>query len=181
MAKYLPILILFIAGGCACSTRSCRVEETNPAGQEPGEVNRGTFIEITVEGGGFYGGANPVTENRRVIKNDGTIVIRRKQLYTGDKEEILVIPRGEVEALAKFIRDQGFFQLRNVYDCSSSDGECQERKKKYPPAVPLKIEVAIGEVRKQVTVTVFEEGMVDYPESLDAIVNRIEKVTSQAE
>jgi hypothetical protein len=144
------------------------------------EIGATTFIEITMEGGGFYGGYNPFTENTRLIKTTGEILVHTRQLYTGERDEILSASRGEVEKLGRLIRHSGFFSMRDVYDCDGSSSECYDRKKKYPPAVPLHLDVTIGRMRKGVTVTVFEEGMIDYPESLQSIVDRIDELIARA-
>lgn len=170
MAKYLPlsILILFLVVGC------------NPVKESPQEIDGSTFIQIRLEGGGFYGGINPVTENIRMIKATGEILIHTEQLYTGERNDTLFTSRDEVEKLARFISDKGFFTLKDMYDCDPSNEECNERKKKYPPAVPLQVDVTIGNMRKSVTVTVFEKGMIDYPESFEAIVDRINELIARA-
>jgi len=67
--------------------------------------------------------------------------------------------------------------MKELYDCDQSNQPCQDRKIKYPPAVPLKIEVTFGQVKKQVTVTVYEKGMVEYPEGFELIANRIDETT----
>ncbi|NIN01792.1 MAG: hypothetical protein GTO24_27935 [candidate division Zixibacteria bacterium] len=170
MAKYLPlsILILFLVVGC------------NPVKESPQEIGGSTFIQIKLEGGGFYGGYNPVTENIRTIKTTGEILIHTKQLYTGDRDVTLFTSRDEVEKLAGFILDNGFFTLKDMYDCDPSNEECNQRKKEYPPAIPLQVDVTIGNMRKSVTVTVFEKGMIDYPESFEAIVDRINELIARA-
>ena len=143
------------------------------------KVDDDTFIQVSLEGGGFYGGINPVTENTRMIKSTGEIFIHTDQLYTGERNDTLFTSRHEVEKLAQFIRDSGFFALEDMYDCDPSDGECSQRKKKYPRPVPLRLDVTIGEMRKSVTVTVFKKGMVDYPESVEAIVDRINELIAR--
>jgi len=168
MAKYLPIIIFFLVAGC------------NPIKEPPQKVDGSTFIQIRLEGGGFYGGINPVTENIRMIRTTGEILIHTKQLYTGERNDTLFASRDEVEKLARFIRDNGFFNLKDMYDCDPSNEECNERKKKYPPPVPLQVDVTIGNMRKSVTVTVFEKGMIDYPESFEAIVDRISELIARA-
>lgn len=165
---------------CGCAKPTGTSQETGSDELPPQEINSNTFIGISMEGGGFYGGVNPVTENKKVIENDGRILIRYRQLYTGDRSRILFTSRAEVEKLASFIRDNGFFGMSDVYDCTESDGKCQDRKNHYPPAVPLTIDVAIGNSRKQVTVTIFKMGMVDYPDKLEAIVSEIDEVINQA-
>ncbi len=170
MAKYLPvsILVLFLVVGC------------NPIKESAQKIDGSTFIQIRLQGGGFYGGINPVTENIRMIKTTGEIFIHTKQLYTGERNDTLFTSRGDVEKLARFIRDNDFFTLKDIYDCDPSNDECSERKKKYPRPVPLQVDVTIGSMRKSVTVTVFEKGMIDYPESLEAIVDRINELIALA-
>jgi hypothetical protein len=181
MKRFLPLMILLVVAGCAYWKSKCPVNETKPLEITPPQINSNTFIEIKMEGGGFYGGANPVSENTRLIKNDGTVVIRNKQLYTGGKERIFSIPRAGVEVLARFISDKGFFNMKTLYDCDQSNRECQERKRKYPPAVPLRLDVTIDQAGKQVTVSVYEKGMVNYPDEFELIVNRINELVAQAE
>jgi hypothetical protein len=175
MTKYLPILILLLVAGCTCLRRTCYVGETNPNPPAPREIDRSTFIEIAVAGGGFYGGTNPTTEDRKVIHDDGTVLIRHNQLYSDGTETTLFVSRDEVEKLARFILDEGFFRLENLYDCDIADSECQKRKKRHPRPVPLDIDVTIGEARKRVTVAVYDQGMVIYPDNLESIVDKIDQ------
>lgn len=170
MAKYLliPVLILFLVAGC------------NPIKEPRQKIDGSTFIQIKMVGGGFYGGINPVTENIRMIKTTGEILIHTKQLYTGERNDTLFTSRDEVEKLARFIRDNGFFNLKNMYECDPSNEECNQRKKKYPRPVPLQVHLTIGDMRKSVTVTVFEKGMIDYPETFEAIVDRINELIIRA-
>jgi hypothetical protein len=178
--QYVGLVIWFVLliGGCA--RQSVTLHEIDSEKLPPPEIDSDTFIEISLVGGGIYGGDNPTTENKRVIENDGRILIKLKQLRTGERNEILFTSRAEVKQLAKFIRDHGFFAMKDLYDCGASDGKCEQRKKKYPRPVPLRINVAIGNSEKQVTVTIYEMGMVDYPDELEAIVSRIDGVISQA-
>ncbi len=162
---------------CTCFRSSSPVNEIKSPEVSSPEINSDTFIEIKMEGGGFYGGVNPVSENIKLIKSDGTVVIHSKQLYTGGKEKTFSVPRAKIEEMARLIIDQGFFQMKELYDCDQSNQQCQDRKIKYPPAVPLKIDVTIGQLRKQVTVTVYEKGMVEYPDGFELIANRIEELT----
>lgn len=174
----LVISFVLPIGGCA--RQSVTLHEIDSEKLPPPEVYSDTFIEISLVGGGIYGGDNPTTENKRVIENDGRILIKLKQLRTGERNEILFTSRAKVRQLAKFIRDHGFFAMKDLYDCAASDGKCEQRKKKYPRPVPLRINVAIGTVEKQVTVTIYKMGMVDYPDELEAIIGRIDEVIIQA-
>ena len=162
---------------CTCFKSSPPVNEIKSPEVTSLKINSGTFIEIRIDGGGFYGGVNPVTENTKLIKNDGTVVIRNKQMYSSGEERTFSVPRAKVEELAIFITNNGFFQMKELFDCDQSNQQCRDRKIKYPPAVPLKIDVTIGQVRKQVTVTVYEKGMVEYPDGFELIANRIDELT----
>jgi len=180
MKKYLLVLILFFIFSCACYRRACPPQKIRSDKSVSQEINSETFVEISLLGGGIYGGINPVSQDKKVIENNGTILISYKQLYTDGKSKTLFTSRGEVEELAKFIHDNGFFAMKNVYDCSASDKECKDRKTKYPPAVPLRIKVTIGNLKKEVKVTVYDKRMINYPDNLKAIVNKINEVISQA-
>lgn len=166
MKKLIVALVLII--GC--------VRQAPP---QP-KITHDTFIEISLGGGGIYGGINPTIQNASMIKSNGEISIIHRALYTGAQKDSKRISRAQLEGLAKFIAERGFFKMKDVYDCREGDKKCQLRKTGYPPAVPLSISIAIGDLRKTVTVTVYEKGMVDYPEDLEVIVNKINEAISQA-
>lgn len=144
------------------------------------KINSKTVIEISLSGGGIYGGINPTTENKKTIKNNGETTIIYKSLYGSSSRQTYLIKREELENLAQFIVDNGFFNMKDVYDCSTFNLKCEDRKNRYPPAVPLIIDVTIGEMKKKVIVTVYEKGMVDYPKKLDKIVDKINKTIDMA-
>ena len=144
------------------------------------KITQDTFIEITLTGGGIYGGINPTIENVKEIKSNGEILLSSKALYTGSQKYSKKISRAQVEELAKFIIGRGFFKMRDVYDCRTGDKNCESRKKNYPPAVPLTISVTIGNLSKTITVTVFEKGAADYPEDLEDMVTKINEAVNQA-
>lgn len=180
MKQYLLILILLVIFISKCTRQTSPRQEISSDKLPSQEISSDTFIEISLEGGEFYGGINPVTENKKVIKSDGEIVISYKQLYTPSEEKTLFTSRDKVEGLTRFIRDHGFFAMKDIYDCDTSNKECQDRKNHYPPAVPLKISVTFGNSTKEVIVTVYEKGMVNYPEALELIVKKIDEVINQA-
>lgn len=134
-----------------------------------------TFIEISMSGGYMYGGANP-TNMRYDIYNIGTAVSRAESMYSGERILEYDMPREQLEWLAQYIIDQGFFEMRNRYDCDGGNRDCEGRKRHYLPAIPLALTVTIGDVAKTVTVTVFERGMIDYPDGLELIVSRIKNI-----
>jgi hypothetical protein len=165
---------------CSCARQAVTSHESGPERLPPQEIDSNTFIEISLDGGGLYAGVNPTTRNNKLIENDGRILIKFRQLYTGERNEMFFTSRAEVERLARFIRDNAFFAMKNLYDCAASDGECEYRKKKYPRPVPLRMNVVIGNSEKQVTVTIFKMGVVDYPDELETIVSEIDGVIRQA-
>ena len=177
---YLPILILLVFFVNGCTRQTVPRQEMSSDESSLQEIKSNTFIQISLEGGGFYGGINPVAENKKVIRSDGEILISYKQLYSPGEEKTLFTSRDRVEETAAFMRDSGFFVMKDIYDCDTLNKECQDRKNHYPPAVPLKIRVTIGNLTKEVIVTVYEKGMVNYPEVLELIVNKIDEVINQA-
>ena len=162
------IIALILISGCI-----------KPAPPLP-KITRDTFIEISLTGGGIYGGINPTIENVKEIKNNGEILLSSKALYTGSQKYSKKNSRAQVEDLAGYIMDRDFFKMRDVYDCRKWDKNCESRKSNYPPAVPLTISVTIGNLSKTITVTVFEKGAADYPKNLEAIVTKINEAVDQA-
>ncbi len=138
------------------------------------------FIEIIVEGGGIYGGINPTTKNITTINSNGEIVVASTSFYGGSQSDTFPIKKETVAELADFIVKAGFFSMEEVYDCDPGNSKCKDRKKSYPPAVPLTIEVAIDDLKKKVTVTVYEPYMVNNPKEFTDIVHQINKVISDA-
>lgn len=150
------------------------------------EINPDTFIEISVDGGGMYGGIVPQRRNY-TIKNDGEILISHWYAihdgYTVTKT--YSITRSEVEELARLIIDSGFFDMNDIYDCSEIDQKCKGAKSSNLIADPLTIEVKIGNSSKKVVVTVFryyiEEDVIDYPKELDEIFDKVYEIIDGAE
>ena len=134
-------------------------------------IDSSTYIEIERIGAKFYGGSNPATRNTLHISNDGSVLFVTEQLYSGRREISKTISREDLEILAQFILDQGFFEMESIYDCQTS--ECEDKKSHYPPATPVKISVSIGAVTKDVKVTVLDKEVLDYPEGFDTILDRL--------
>ena len=164
----LSIVVIILMKGCARQI---------PQSKENGSDK---FIEISLNGGGFYGGINPTTENKKTIKSDGKIIVSGKSFYDDRTENSYSVSRNEVEKLADFISAKGFFTMKDVYDCSAANQKCEDRKHHYPPAVPIRIHATIGDSDKTVTVTVHEENMVEYPAELDTIINKINGLIDNA-
>lgn len=145
------------------------------------EVSSDTFIEISLEGGGFHGGINPTLENKVILKSNGEVINIHKSLYGGGTENHYFVSRSEVEELANFILTKGFFNMKDVYDCSITDQKCENRKYSYPVPFPIEIHATIGNLNKTVTLTIHDKSMVDYPAELDAIINKIDEMVNNAQ
>jgi hypothetical protein len=176
-------VLMFASLLCGCYTRFHSEplhRDTTDVTHEPisMKIDSTTYTEISMSGGGFYGDANPVTGRRFEIRNNGESIYWTRQLYTGEREKRHFISRSEIENLALFIIEKGFFQMRDHYDCSDYNRDCERRKHHYPPAVPLTLTIRIGEHAKTVTVSVFEKGMIDYPQGLEEIAKRVSDIVS---
>lgn len=123
------------------------------------DIEHANFIEIVMSGGGFYGGINPTIENRILISNNGNIIITHNSLYGNRTKKILYISKEKVKDLTGFIIKKGFFKMKDIYDCNPGDRECNDRKRLYPPAIPLTLSVTIDNIKKKVVVTVYEKSM----------------------
>jgi hypothetical protein len=181
MKRSLVLLVaLALISGCFLRLHPPREEE--PASGETYQfvsiaVDSSTFIEISMSGGHMYGGANP-TSHSYEIQGDGTAVYRTESMYTKNRIVEYEMPRERLEALARSIISEGFFEMHSLYDCDHNNAACERRKRHYPPAVPLMLNVTIDDVSKTVEVTVFERGMIDYPDGLQAIVDEIRGIFS---
>ncbi len=142
------------------------------------------YIYIELIGGGFYGGIDPVLKDYIVIKNDGRLIKEFESVHNGLVVTRKYIPRQELEAFARFILSQGFFEMERMYDCQSH--LCAQRKLRQPRPIPLRLAVTYGQRRKVVTVAIWgkdDSGIqyVDYPPALDAIVDAIQRMASRIE
>ena len=168
--KYLFVCVLLIIAALIIVT-GC-VQQV-PDDLDEKKADSDTLIEISASGGGTYGGINPVVDNTLIIKSDGHVTFSKKQFYDVSLKDDYYISRQDVEELAEYIMSEGFFEMEDVYDCSSNNTKCENRKNNYPPATPLTINVTIGDMNKAVEVTVHEDGMVEYPKNFDRIYERI--------
>ncbi len=142
------------------------------------------YIAIELIGGGFYGGIDPVLKDYIVIKNDGRLIKEFQSVHNGLVVTRKYIPREELEAFARYILEQGFFEMERLYDCSSHI--CEMRKRQAPRPIPLRLAVSYGERRKVVTIAIWgkdDTGIqyVDYPPALDAIIEAIQRMASRVE
>jgi hypothetical protein len=166
----VALAILFLAAKMI----SCRPDPGPP-------VRPDSVIEMSLFGGGIYGGINPTTEDRLTIYGDGRVIVSKASLNGGQEGSAASVPPGEVLALVRKIASLGFFNLDREYDCGAGDRNCEGMKTSYPPAVPLEVEVRIDDARHRVRVSVFEPGTVKYPAKLDDIVAEIRELARSGE
>jgi len=175
MKRLFLILVILHVACAGCYTKLYQhtyIEDQLSKYQIP-IIDSETYIHITMVGGYMYGGVNPMTERNIAIHDDGTVVLTMNQLYSDRFIGECHISRDEIEYIANLIIDGGFFEMDDIYDCSSYNPDCWRRKKRYPRPVPLRLNVIIDDIEKEVEISVFEREMIDYPEGLDVIVDEI--------
>jgi len=171
---FLALIILHVAwAGCYTKLYQNRYVEDHPTEYQIPIIDSETYIHMTMVGGYMYGGVNPMTERNITIHDNGTVVLTMNQLYSDRFVGECRISRDEVEYIANLIIECGFFEMDDIYDCSSYNPDCWRRKKNYPRPVPLRLHVILGDIEKEVEVSVFEREMVDYPEELDMVVDEM--------
>ena len=89
------------------------------------------------------------------------------------------ISRAELEQFMEYVKSQGFFDMKRIYDCDQL--YCSKRKAQKPKPVPLRLVIAYGNRRKIVTVTIWglDKNQVDYvprPKGLDNIIFAIQEM-----
>ena len=146
-----------------------------------GEAAVDMMIELT--GGGFFGGIDPVMRDHTVIKPGGHMVKEFKTVNTDLRRNSVDIEVEEYNRLAKFIREQGFFELDRQYDCTTE--MCQTRKRVRPTPVPLRIAIRIGNDKKVVNVAIWGQdrrgvNYVDIPKGLEEVIQAVLKVSNGA-
>jgi hypothetical protein len=142
------------------------------------------LINIELNGGGYFGGIDPVFRNFTHIKTDGRVIREFKSQH----QPLLVvrqnISRDELEAFAEYVAKEGFFEMERLYDCR--DPACQARKSESPTPIPLRLSVTYGRRKHVVTISIFGDDdtrrrYVDYPEALDRIIGTIGKMAQARE
>ncbi len=138
-----------------------------------------TYINIELNGGGYYGGIDPVVKDFIMIKSDGRLIKEFQSVNHGLLVTKKYIPRLELEMFADYIVKQGFYDMERVYDCTAS--ACMKRKRHKPRPVPLRLSVAYGDRKKVITLAIWGEDnlktkYVDYPPALDHIIDAIQKM-----
>lgn len=123
-------------------------------------------FSVLLSGGGFYGGINP-SSSSRAIRDCGSVVVVRKYLRYETRDSAS-ISASQIEEIAAFILENGFFELDTLYDCREDDTACAKVKLGgYPRVVPLTLTVAMGDRAHSVTATVFEfPGLAVYDSTL---------------
>jgi len=142
------------------------------------------YISIELIGGGYYGGVDPVLRDYIHIKSSGRLV---KEFKSAEKGLIVTkknIPRTELEDFADYILSKDFFNMERIYDCEA--GYCQKRKQQKPSPVPLRLAVAYGDKKKVITIAIWGKDKnnvryVEYPASLDYIIEAIQKMAHRIE
>ncbi len=139
------------------------------------------LIQVELNGGGYYGGIDPVFRNFIRIKTDGRLV----REFQSEHQPLLVIRRDigrdELEAFAAYVLREGFFDMDRLYDCG--DPACEDRKSEPPTPVPLRLSITYGLRKHVVTVAIFgdddrRQAYVEYPEALGRIIGTIEKMAN---
>lgn len=137
------------------------------------------LIQIEMIGGGYFGGPDPIYRNMLVIYSDGRVLHEIKSEKQGLRVSKKQIARQTLEELAEFIEKKRFFDFEQSYPCQSR--ACQERLMKEPRPVAFRLVVTYKHRRKVVALPIWEgpnkaNGLLDYPEELDAIVQAIERL-----
>ncbi len=138
-----------------------------------------TYINIELNGGGYYGGIDPVIKDFIMIKSDGRLIQEFQSVNHGLLVTKKYIPRLELEMFADYVVKQGFYEMERVYDCTTP--ACMKRKRLKPRPVPLRLSIAYGDRKKVITIAIWGEDnlktkYVDYPPALDYIIDAIQKM-----
>ncbi len=172
------------------SKREVRIAEREAGREERKEARRfskdgelATDMMIEMTGGGFFGGIDPVMRDHTVIKPGGHMVKEFKTVNMDLRRTSVDIDVEEYNRLAKFIKEQGFFDLERSYDCETE--MCQARKRTKPTPIPLRIAVGTGNDKKVVNIAIWgldERGVryVDYPKGLEEVIQAVLKVSNGA-
>lgn len=151
--------------------------------KKPVVLNKDDEIEIYISGGGLYTGVNPTIYNRLTIYNSGLVHKETKTKLQGEKVEDKKVSKDALKKLAQYIIDQGFFDYNYLYDCAPGDKACNARLNMDPEPSALSVTVTVGARRKKIYVALYaphmESNWVNYPASLEKIVNAIYEVAEE--
>jgi hypothetical protein len=151
---------------------------------EPALANKEVPIQVELIGGGYYGGIDPTVKDFIQIKSDGRL-IREHQTVN---QPLLItkkyIPRAELEKFAEYVVQNKFFDMQRMYDCGTP--VCEKRKLSKPTPIPLRLMISYGDKRKVVTISIWgqdhtKQKYVDYPQSLDYIIDAIQRFANRME
>lgn len=148
--------------------------------KEEAPVAQPEFMQIELVGGGFFGGDDPVYRNHVTIYTDGRVHRQYQTEKTGLTTWKSKISRKHLEELMLYLEKKDFFQMEQVYTCTTND--CMTRMREQPRPVALRLAVTKGAQRKVITVSIWEGSglaahLVSYPSNLDLIVKAIEDIT----
>ena len=143
-----------------------------------------TYVSVEVVGGGYYGGIDPVIKDFIRIYPDGRLVQEFQTVNQPLRVTKKVIPRAELEKFGEYVAQNKFFEMKRIYDCNSPG--CEKRKMLKPTPIPLRVMVSYGDKSKVVTVAIWGQDQqkikyVDYPPSIDFIVDAIQKFAHRIE
>jgi hypothetical protein len=139
-------------------------------------------IVVEVNGGGYYGGLNPVIRQYVRINSEGRVI---REVQT-QREGLMVtrtnITRHELEDFAAWIDAQGYFRLEREYPCE--DETCRRRLRERPRPVPLQLMVLYGQRRHVITLPIFgpdhrQARYIDYPPLIDQIVETLYRMADR--
>ncbi len=156
--------------------------------QEERDIRKGnpTAADLTIElnGGGYFGGIDPVMRDYTIIKPGGRLVKEFKSVQTDLQRKAVDLDIEAYNELAEFIDNKGFFDMERTYECNSP--MCLERMRQKPTPVPLRMAVRLGKRSKVVNITIWgldERGIryVEYPDELEEVIQAVLKVSNSAE
>ncbi len=141
------------------------------------------FLQIELVGGGFSGGPDPVYRNFLVIKTDGRVIRELQTEAGGLRVWKSNISRQHLEELVLYIEKKNFFDMQQLYACSTE--LCMNRLRDKPRPIALRLALTKGSTRKVVTLSIWEglgasRRWVNYPPEIDMIIKAIEDVTLMA-
>ncbi|MEM1219725.1 MAG: hypothetical protein AAGH79_12480, partial [Bacteroidota bacterium] len=139
----------------------------------------GSMIQIELRGGGYQSKDNPVLKNELMIRSDGQIYFEYMKVQGERLFSKKIISESELEEVANFLFNQGFFELADHYTCQ--DAACSERLLEEPTPIPIQLAFQYGNYRKVVTLSIysFEPGyrkVLNYPESIDRMIQAVRRI-----
>lgn len=138
-------------------------------------------IEISIIGGGFFGGQNPLIKDYMTINTKGSIVREQEDIDGNKNNRKGNITRQELEDIAYYMREKGFFEMEKVYECQSTG--CKARADSKPSPIPLRISLQIGSKYHVVQLSIWapnreNRNWVNHPEELNKMIDGIYRATN---